>query len=187
MVLESFLSLTKEPYINLPYLDCPCGPNCLDGCDNCPNPVCECQVSTKKKIIIGLSILILKVVENNAEWLRCMDYNSSRLGKCIYECEEDKQCEDECVNSFKILQKDCPCEVGSCHAILFSKLVFRKIVKLVAHAMISTVSRQLLSPTKQLKLSQLHQQQFQRQLRQQLQRPLRQHQQNPLFLILFLW
>ena len=60
----------------------------------------------------------LQVVENNAEWLRCMDYNSSRLGKCIYECENDKQCEDECVDSFKILQKDCPCEVSSWRCIL---------------------------------------------------------------------
>ena len=25
--------------------DCPCEINCLDGCDGCDNPVCDCQVS----------------------------------------------------------------------------------------------------------------------------------------------
>ena len=104
---------------------------------------------TKTKMTVSKK---LQVVENNAEWLRCMDYNSSRLGKCIYECENDKQCEDECVDSFKILQKDCPCEVSSWRCILYSKLVFRKIVKQVVHVMISIVSRLLLSRTKQLKL-----------------------------------
>ena len=24
---------------------CPCEVNCLDGCDACDNPVCDCQVS----------------------------------------------------------------------------------------------------------------------------------------------
>ena len=25
--------------------DCPCQINCLDGCDDCPNSVCQCEVS----------------------------------------------------------------------------------------------------------------------------------------------
>ena len=24
--------------------ECPCEMGCLDGCDDCPNPVCECEV-----------------------------------------------------------------------------------------------------------------------------------------------
>ena len=27
-------------------LGCPCEVNCLDGCDECDNPVCDCQVSS---------------------------------------------------------------------------------------------------------------------------------------------
>ena len=26
--------------------DCPCEANCLDGCDDCENPVCDCEVSS---------------------------------------------------------------------------------------------------------------------------------------------
>ena len=28
------------------FSDCPCELNCLDGCDDCANPVCDCQVSS---------------------------------------------------------------------------------------------------------------------------------------------
>ena len=35
-------------------LGCPCEVNCLDGCDECDNPVCDCQVSvvTKPKLSV---------------------------------------------------------------------------------------------------------------------------------------
>ena len=29
------------------FSDCPCEIGCLDGCDDCPNPVCECEVREK--------------------------------------------------------------------------------------------------------------------------------------------
>ena len=31
--------------ITLYILDCPCEIGCLDGCDDCSNPVCQCEVS----------------------------------------------------------------------------------------------------------------------------------------------
>ena len=48
---------------------------------------------------------------NNNEWNRCIDENSITWGRCIYDCDGNEQCEDQCVLDFKLTQKNCPCEV----------------------------------------------------------------------------
>ena len=52
-----------------------------------------------------------KVVEENQDWNRCIDDNSLTLGRCVYKCDNDDQCEDDCLTGFKIRQLNCPCEV----------------------------------------------------------------------------
>ena len=34
------------------------------------------------------------------------------LARCIYNCEDNDDCEDACVAQFKERTTDCPCEVG---------------------------------------------------------------------------
>ena len=34
------------------------------------------------------------------------------LARCIYNCEDNDDCENECVAQFKGHTADCPCEVG---------------------------------------------------------------------------
>ena len=98
-------------------LDCPCGLNCLDGCLDCPNPICECEGK-----------------EDDPQWNRCIDANSLTLGRCIHHCDGDQSCENDCVNGFKMKQMDCPCEVSSLDPPEFSKKnIFRKIVLMDAH------------------------------------------------------
>ena len=53
----------------------------------------------------------IKVVEENQEWNRCIDENSLKLGRCVYNCQSNQQCEDDCLSRFKTRQLDCPCEV----------------------------------------------------------------------------
>ena len=51
------------------------------------------------------------MVEENQEWNRCIDENSLTLGRCVYDCQNNEQCEDDCLARFKTRQLDCPCEV----------------------------------------------------------------------------
>ena len=87
--------------------------NCLDGCDECDNPVCDCQVIVfyYSKLPVSMSKIHIKVVEQNEDWNRCIDDNSLTLGRCVYNCQNNEQCEDDCVARFKTRQLDCPCEV----------------------------------------------------------------------------
>ena len=39
-----FKFLNESKKIQIIYSACPCELNCLDGCDDCDNPVCDCQV-----------------------------------------------------------------------------------------------------------------------------------------------
>ena len=41
-----------------------------------------------------------------------MDVNGMSLARCIYNCEENGDCENECVAQFKGHTADCPCEVS---------------------------------------------------------------------------
>ena len=61
--------------------------------------------------IYGIYINI-KVVEDNPDWNRCIDDNSLKLGRCVYACENNQECEDDCLSRFKTRQFDCPCEVS---------------------------------------------------------------------------
>ena len=50
-------------------------------------------------------------MEENPDWNRCIDENSLKLGRCIYNCENNEDCENDCINRFKTRQVNCPCEV----------------------------------------------------------------------------
>ena len=60
-----------------------------------------------------MSKIHIKVVEENQDWNRCIDDNSLTLGRCVYNCQNNEQCEDDCLARFKTRQMDCPCEVIS--------------------------------------------------------------------------
>ena len=102
------------------YQDCPCELNCSNGCEDCPNPVCECQVCSFC-ISVWLQdnfITYIKVVEENPDWNRCTDDNSLKLGRCVHACNDNKECEDDCLSRFKSRQINCPCEVSWGHSQL---------------------------------------------------------------------
>ena len=40
-----YMAFDNVIYFSLKFLDCPCEIGCLDGCDDCSNPVCQCEVS----------------------------------------------------------------------------------------------------------------------------------------------
>ena len=69
--------------------ECPCGSTCPDGCNDCQNSICKCK----------------------DDWNRCIDSNGISLGRCIYDCKNDQDCEMECLADFKSMQDKCPCEV----------------------------------------------------------------------------
>ena len=81
--------------------------------------MCDCQVSQfnysklsdKWQSFWLLGKINIKVIEENHEWNRCIDDNSLALGRCVYDCENNVQCEDDCLARFKTRQLDCPCEV----------------------------------------------------------------------------
>ena len=122
--LAVFLTLNSHRYS-----ECPCELNCLDGCDDCDNPVCNCQVRTlvygpfsfSETLTVGIKINIVnKVVEENPDWNRCIDDNSLKLGRCVHACNDNKECEDDCLSRFKTRQLNCPCEV-SCGCLKWNK------------------------------------------------------------------
>ena len=51
-------------------------------------------------------------METNQEWNRCLDENGVSLGRCVYDCKDNEDCEDQCLERFKIRQIECPCEVS---------------------------------------------------------------------------
>ena len=75
----------------------------------------ELNITGKSSIcsVIDSVILIyyVQVVEENQDWNRCIDDNSLTLGRCVYNCQNNEQCEDDCLARFKTRQLDCPCEV----------------------------------------------------------------------------
>ena len=56
-------------------------------------------------------LIIFKDLEANKHWNICIDDNGATLGRCVYACDSNESCENECLDSFKIRQADCPCEV----------------------------------------------------------------------------
>ena len=61
--------------------------------------------------VLHVLIYYIQVVEENQDWNRCIDDNSLTLGRCVYNCQNNEQCEDDCLARFKTRQLDCPCEV----------------------------------------------------------------------------
>ena len=57
-------------------------------------------------------IFSVQDVTENANWNKCLDVNGMSLARCIYNCEDNGDCENECVAQFKGRTADCPCEVG---------------------------------------------------------------------------
>ena len=56
--------------------------------------------------------VVFQDVTENANWNKCLDINGMSLARCIYNCEDNGDCEDACVAQFKGRTQDCPCEVG---------------------------------------------------------------------------
>ena len=54
---------------------------------------------------------VFQDVTENANWNKCLDVNGASLARCIYNCEENAECEASCVEQFKTRTEDCPCEV----------------------------------------------------------------------------
>ena len=52
-----------------------------------------------------------KDVTENANWNKCLDVNGASLARCIYNCEDNGDCESDCVAQFKGHTENCPCEV----------------------------------------------------------------------------
>ena len=55
---------------------------------------------------------VIQAVEENPNWNKCLDQNGMTLGRCIYSCEDNEECESACVQQFKTRTEDCPCEVS---------------------------------------------------------------------------
>ena len=73
---------------------------------------------------MGIKInIVIKVVEENPDWNRCIDDNSQKLGRCVYACENNQDCEDDCLSRFKTRQLDCPCEVSYPYFLIYESLM----------------------------------------------------------------
>ena len=62
-------------------------------------------------VMFNLTILFQDVIENS-DWNKCLDINGMSLARCIYNCEDNGDCETDCVTQFKGRTVNCPCEVG---------------------------------------------------------------------------
>ena len=58
-------------------------------------------------------LIIFKDLETNQDWNIRIDENGATLGRCVYACDGNESCETDCLDSFKIRQTNCPCEVPS--------------------------------------------------------------------------
>ena len=67
--------------------------------------------SVLKHFFGNLTILFQDVIENS-DWNKCLDINGMSLARCIYNCDDNGDCETDCVTQFKGRTMDCPCEVG---------------------------------------------------------------------------
>ena len=50
-------------------------------------------------------------MEYNPDWNDCIDENSLKLGRCVYECKGNEFCQLNCAETFDTRQLECPCEV----------------------------------------------------------------------------
>ena len=54
---------------------------------------------------------IFQDVTENVNWNKCLDDIGMSLGRCIYKCQNNSDCENDCVFEFKVNTANCPCEV----------------------------------------------------------------------------
>ena len=55
---------------------------------------------------------VLQDVTENDNWKKCFNINGNALAVCIYNCEDNGDCERVCISQFKEDNADCPCEVS---------------------------------------------------------------------------
>ena len=93
--------------------------------------------------------------EINEDWNKCLEENSSVLGRCIYACNGNRNCDADCSDQFRERQLECPCEVEIIKITfeLIMNLIFRKIVLVVVHVQITLVLKLLLLQMSLLLLS----------------------------------
>ena len=86
------------------------------------------------KFTVNFSVFDLTVafqdVNENANWNQCLDVNGASLARCIYNCNDNGDCEDECVSQFKGRTQDCPCEVSR---VIFCSFVISHTVLLIPY------------------------------------------------------
>ena len=70
------------------------------------------QNLSQKLHLTKLTKTLIKVIEDNPDWNRCIDDNSIKLGRCVHACLNNEECEDDCLSRFKTRQLNCPCEVS---------------------------------------------------------------------------
>ena len=83
-------------------------------------------------------------ITENADWNKCLDVNGMSLARCIYHCEDNGDCESDCVAQFKGRTANCPCEVCVFRTHTKSLIQFRKTVQVDAHVMTTSVKISLL-------------------------------------------
>ena len=71
--------------------------NCPNGCSDCPNPICVCGENPTPQNELNLEA--------------CRKEKSIDLGLCIIQCNNDQNCENLCVDTFKNKYEECPCQV----------------------------------------------------------------------------
>ena len=88
-------------------------PESYKGSCQTPQSFFEAQENTTitTTTIFGSRHLDNYNIEENQDWNRCINENSLTLGRCVYKCENNQQCEDDCLAGFKTRHLNCPCEV----------------------------------------------------------------------------
>ena len=57
-------------------------------------------------------IWLFQEKETNEDWNACFGENSLEMGRCVYACNGDRNCEANCNDDFRQRQLECPCEVN---------------------------------------------------------------------------
>ena len=65
-------------------------------------------------------------MKENEEWNRCRRINGDIWTLCIYDCNDNKSCEDQCTTDYKTQMEQCPCEVHSNTSLTISVNKFIK-------------------------------------------------------------
>ena len=95
---------------------CPCHTDCISGCDECSNPICNCKVLKYRQLCFDLTLNVwdswgyFQNYEDSTDWQTCTQSQCPDLTNCIMSCDDDL-CILDCVRVFKEKQVNCPCEV----------------------------------------------------------------------------